>query len=133
MIYSFRPGRVRLRAEALCEPGIAGEIQSSLNNYPGITSVQVNTRTGSLLVHYNQESISQQQLQMALTLMEQRFPCISSGAQGIGKHTPIVSRKTERQILMGAFIACLAGTMEANSCMLQRVERSRCWRQGTCM
>ena len=111
MIYSFRPGRVRLRAQALCEPGIAGEIQSMLNNYPGITSAQVNTRTGSLLVQYNQECISQQQLQMALVLMEQRFPGISSGTKCIGKRTPLVSRKTERQILMGAFVVCLAGTL----------------------
>ncbi len=115
MIYSFRPGRVRLRARALCEPCIADEIQAMLHPYPGVRSVQVNTRTGSLLVHYDQECISQQQLQMALALMEQRFPGISSGTKCMGKRTPLVSRKTERQILMGAFGACLAGMLGGKS------------------
>lgn len=111
MIYSFRPGRVRLRAQALREQNLVQSIQEMLGGYPGIVDFRANCRTGSLLVRYDPEQISQDQLRTALAFIEQRFPGAASGAKSIGIRTPLVSRSTERRMLLGVFALCLAGTM----------------------
>ena len=111
MIQSFRPGRVRLRANALCDEAQAKEIQEMLAGYPGVLDVQSNTRTGSLLVHYNPELIPEQQLQMALGLMEQKFADTPAKAKRAQKSRPLLARKMEYRLLTGSFALCLLGTL----------------------
>ena len=111
MIQSFRPGRVRLRANALCDEAQAKEIQEMLAGYPGVLDVQANTRTGSLLVHYDPEQIPQEQLQIALGLMEQRFADTPSKAKRTKKSSPLMTRKMEYRLLAGTFALCLLGTL----------------------
>ena len=67
-IASFVDGRVRLRHPALKDAATAELVCSVVGAVDGITSVQSNPRTGSLLIFYDAEKLSREQL---LELAEQ--------------------------------------------------------------
>ena len=67
-ITSFVDGRVRLRHPALKDAATAELVCSVVGAVEGITSVQSNTRTGSLLIYYDAEKLTREQL---LALAEQ--------------------------------------------------------------
>jgi len=53
------PGRMRLRFKALKgRPSIAAELRQHLGAVPGISHVDVNPLTGSLLLHYDPHAIT---------------------------------------------------------------------------
>ena len=53
MIVSFCPGRIRLRFKELKDAAAAALAQARIKETPGITGVEINTRTGSLLIEYD--------------------------------------------------------------------------------
>ena len=53
MIVSFYPGRIRLRFKELKDTAAAALVQARIKATPGITGVEINTRTGSLLIEYD--------------------------------------------------------------------------------
>ncbi|MBQ8665044.1 MAG: hypothetical protein IJ474_04595 [Mailhella sp.] len=67
-ITSFVDGRVRLRHPALKDAATAELVRSVVGEVAGITSAQVNPVTGSLLIYYDPEMLSREQL---LELAEQ--------------------------------------------------------------
>ena len=67
-ITSLVDGRVRLRHSALKDAATAELVCSVVGAVEGITSVQSNTRTGSLLIYYDAEKLTREQL---LELAEQ--------------------------------------------------------------
>ena len=67
-ITSFVDGRVRLRHPALKDKATAELITTVVGGVEGITAVQSNPLTGSLLIYYDTEKLSREQL---LELAEQ--------------------------------------------------------------
>lgn len=61
-VRSFIPGRVRVRHPALTKPGVASEAKMKLEGLRGITSVEVNTETGSALILYKSDVLTQDEL-----------------------------------------------------------------------
>ena len=59
-IVSFTDGRVRLRHPALEQPGLMEAACSFLQGVEGVTAVQGNPKTGSLLLFYDTEQLSRE-------------------------------------------------------------------------
>lgn len=59
---SFVDGRVRLRHEALREAGAAELVRNAAGSVEGIRSVEVNTRTGSMLIMYDTSVLGREDL-----------------------------------------------------------------------
>ncbi|UQZ88206.1 hypothetical protein C4J81_02850 [Deltaproteobacteria bacterium Smac51] len=57
MITSFIKGRIRLREADFTDPEMADSVAQAVKSFPGVTGVQVNTRTGSLLITYDSEQV----------------------------------------------------------------------------
>ena len=53
MIVSFVPGRIRLRFKELKESAAAENARTRIRETPGITRVEINPLTGSVLIEYD--------------------------------------------------------------------------------
>jgi copper chaperone CopZ len=53
MIVSFIPGRIRLRFKELKNSAVAESAKARIKETPGITRVEVNPVTGSILIEYD--------------------------------------------------------------------------------
>lgn len=53
MIVSFCPGRIRLRFKELKNKTLAAFAETKIKETPGVTRVEINTLTGSVLVEYD--------------------------------------------------------------------------------
>jgi len=62
VIVSFVPGRIRLRFNELKENAAAETAKARIMDTPGITAVEVNPLTGSLLVEYDQALLPTEKL-----------------------------------------------------------------------
>lgn len=62
MIVSFCPGRVRLRFRELKDKTTAETASARIRETPGITGVEVNARTGSILIEYDTQVLPTEQL-----------------------------------------------------------------------
>jgi len=62
MVVSFTPGRLRLRFKELKEDVIAENVKTRLSETPGITKVEINKVTGSILIEYNQTILPAEKL-----------------------------------------------------------------------
>ncbi len=65
-IVSFTEGRIRLRHPALKDQALGEEICNFLKDMNGILSIEHKCITGSLLIHYDHESITQEEIQALL-------------------------------------------------------------------
>lgn len=71
MISSFYDGRVRIRHKALKQPELMTQVKKMLGEQNGVTSMEENPRTGSLLVHYDPAVISRETLAQAACMLEE--------------------------------------------------------------
>ena len=61
-VRSFIPGRVRVRHPALTKPAVAAEARDRLLKMQGVTDIELNTETGSALIHYDAQVLSRDEL-----------------------------------------------------------------------
>jgi hypothetical protein len=73
MIASFYDGRVRIRHDALKDSHNMAAVVAAIAGRDGVISHVVNPRTGSLLVHYDPQKFSREDLLAAAKMLEQRF------------------------------------------------------------
>jgi len=73
MVVSFTPGRLRLRFKELKEDAIAENVKTRLSEVPGITKVEINKVTGSILIEYAQKVLPTEKL-------------VETGKQELAKH-----------------------------------------------
>ena len=62
MIVSFVPGRARLRFKELKDPAAAESAKTRISQAPGVTKVETNPATGSILVEYDPEALPPEKL-----------------------------------------------------------------------
>ena len=55
MLVSFVPGRVRLRFKELKESAVAENTRQKIQQTSGVTKVEINQLTGSLLIEYDEK------------------------------------------------------------------------------
>lgn len=113
-IASFIDGRVRLRHHALKDPELAAVVQETAGSLEGVTSVTVNPVTGSLLLFYDPDRLSREQLlgmagEWAALLPQEperrRGACCGCASALLGrKATRLVDR-----VLLVTLLASLAG------------------------
>lgn len=61
-VTSFFDGRVRLRHPLLRQPGLEAQLQERIGPLPGIRSLNINPRSGSLLLEYDPQQIRKEDL-----------------------------------------------------------------------
>jgi copper chaperone CopZ len=62
MVVSFVPGRIRLRFKELKKSAAAESAKARIGEVPGITRVEVNPVTGSILIEYDTEILPAEKL-----------------------------------------------------------------------
>jgi len=62
MIVSFIPGRIRLRFKELKDTEAAETVKERIRETPGITKVEINPVTGSVLVEYDPAILPEEKL-----------------------------------------------------------------------
>jgi len=62
MIVSFIPGRIRLRFKELKDTETAETVKERIRETPGITKVEINPVTGSVLVEYDPAILPEEKL-----------------------------------------------------------------------
>ena len=97
-ITSFVDGRVRLRHPALKDAATAELVCSVVGAVEGITSVQANPVTGSLLIYYDAEKLTREQL---IELAEQGAAFIP-GMEGEGAPAEAAAESAEQPLSAGA-------------------------------
>jgi copper chaperone CopZ len=65
MVVSFVPGRIRLRFKELKNRGTAELVKSRIMEEPGITKVETNPVTGSILIEYDTKILPTEKLAKA--------------------------------------------------------------------
>lgn len=102
MIASFYDGRVRIRHNALKNPELMATVQQMVGGQDGIIETRANPRTGSLLVLYDPNVISREQLLLAAQMLEsQTAP--AGGKTGCPKPSWRYMRRTETVLLSTAY------------------------------
>ncbi len=61
MICSFIQGRVRIRDARFKDEETAQMVSRMIGEYPGVSTVKANPRTGSLLIEYDPAELDQEQ------------------------------------------------------------------------
>lgn len=104
MIVSYIPGRVRLRSSALKDPENMQTILDMAKGFEGVISVTSSPATGSLLVLYDPEVISEDMLAQAAAAFAEQFPEEPQSACGLGITLPecLRGRRGENRMLLGA-------------------------------
>jgi hypothetical protein len=79
-IAHFLPGRVRLKvAAAKNNPAYAGPVRDAFLAVPGIESIEVNSITGSVLIHYDsQRLLADDALAALTTVLRRQFPSLDT-------------------------------------------------------
>lgn len=110
-ICSYLEGRVRLRHQALKNAGLAGQLESLLRTLPGVEKAQVNSRIGSLLLEYDPQKLSREDLQSLLRRGELllNVSAASKAAQGTACNRAYLRRWTYRAALASLAISTIAG------------------------
>jgi copper chaperone CopZ len=62
VVVSFVPGRIRLRFEELKNSAAAESAKARIKEAPGITAVEVNPITGSILIEYDTKILPTEKL-----------------------------------------------------------------------
>jgi len=73
MVVSFTPGRIRLRFKELKGNTAAENVKTRLSEESGITKVEINKVTGSILIEYDQKVLPTEKL-------------VETGKQELAKH-----------------------------------------------
>lgn len=114
MIASFCEGRVRLRHPALKDAETVNGMVAMLNDYPGVLEVNSNLLTGSLLILYDPEAVSREDLAKAAAMLEERVgPAPAACRPGLGLRPLLCSvpKKYEIGLLNASFSLCLLGLL----------------------
>jgi hypothetical protein len=109
MIASFIDGRVRIRARALTGPETLRSLVRMIEVRPGVRRISANARTGSLLLEYDPDILSREDLLAAVNVLdaicggqEDRAP---AGARGL------LNRRTELRALGLSAGLCAGGIL----------------------
>ena len=119
IVTSFIDGRVRLRHPALRNAATADMVASMVSGVDGVESVQVNPRTGSLLIFYDAEKLSREKL---LELAKQGAPLLPEEKKApSGRECSVISfllsRRAARLANRAMFVSLLCSLAGAASGM----------------
>ncbi len=111
-VASFIDGRVRLRHPALKQPELMGTARAFLESVEGVTAVQGNPTTGSLLIFYDAEQLDREKV-LDLAAQGASFLAQSQCAEGNEKHpgaslvSVVFGRRAARMVDRVLFVSLL--------------------------
>lgn len=132
MICSYIPGRIRLRSPRFREAETVAALMAILKDQPGLTGLENNLNTGSLLIRFDPEKVDQQTALAALNFLEEEDAgeqsraccgcgaCENRGGRDAGHQSgpawdddqpslfPQNKEALEYAAMVGAFVICTA-------------------------
>ena len=111
MIASCLNGRIRFRHPALSDPELLTLVTGQLAQTPGITSIEANPRTGSVLITHDESVATDDLLALAQTLAAAHAETLLAAAPA----KPVRKKATQGQLKRRAqkivLAACLVGAV----------------------
>jgi hypothetical protein len=99
-------GRLRVRIwELKKSPDVAAQLQKHLDSHAGIHGVETNTTTGSLLIQYDADRLTRQQL--LGTLAEAGYPVADRAATPSGRRSSDFTQKIAQELALAGCAALL--------------------------
>ncbi len=116
-VVSFVDGRVRLRHDALKNPDVAAMAEAAAGGIDGVTGAVVNPVTGSMLVFYDPEKLSREELaalarEWAVLLPEEKAAKKNGRSPECGCVSALLGKKAVRLVdraLLISLLVSLAG------------------------
>jgi len=111
MIASCLNGRIRFRHPALSNPELLTLVTNQLAQMPGITSIEANPRTGSVLVTHDESVATDDLLAMAQTLAAAHAETVLATAPAKPARKKLTRGQLTRRTQKIGLAACMAGAV----------------------
>ena len=111
MIASCIEGRIRFRHPALSDPELLEIVTSQLAAMPGITEIEANPRTGSVLVTHDESVATSDLVAMAEALAATHADALASAAPAKPAKKPMSPAQLKRRTQKIGLATCMAGAV----------------------
>lgn len=111
MIASCIEGRIRFRHPALSDPELLEIVTSQLAEMPGITGIEANTRTGSVLVTHDASVATDDLLAMAEALAATHAQALAATAPAKPPKKKMSKGQLKRRTQKIGLATCMAGAV----------------------
>lgn len=111
MIASCLNGRIRFRHPALSDPELLTLVTNQLAQMPGITSIEANPRTGSVLITHDEFVATDDLLAMAQTLAAAHAETILAAAPAKPARKKPTRGQLKRRTQKIGLAACMVGAV----------------------
>lgn len=111
MIASCIEGRIRFRHPALSDPELLEIVTSQLAAMPGITEIEANPRTGSVLVSHDASVATSDLVAMAEALAATHAEALASVAPAKPAKKPMTPAQLKRRTQKIGLATCMAGAV----------------------
>ncbi len=111
MIASCIEGRIRFRHPALSDPELLEIVTSQLAAMPGITGIEANPRTGSVLVSHDASVATSDLVAMAEALAATHAEALASAAPAKPARKPMPPAQLKRRTQKIGLATCMAGAV----------------------
>lgn len=111
MIASCIEGRIRFRHPALSDPELLEIVTSQLAEMPGITGIEANTRTGSVLVTHDASMATDDLLAMAEALAATHAQALAATAPAKPPKKKMSKGQLKRRTQKIGLATCMAGAV----------------------
>lgn len=111
MIASCIEGRIRFRHPALSDPGLLELVTGQLARMPGITGIEANPRTGSVLVTHDKSVATDDLLAMAEALAASHAETLAAGAAVKPVRKKATRGQIKRRTQKIGLATCMAGAV----------------------
>ena len=111
MIASCIEGRIRFRHPALSDPELLEIVTSQLAAMPGITEIEANPRTGSVLVTHDASVASRDLVAMAEALAATHAEALAAAAPAKPAKKRVTPAQLKRRTQKIGLATCMAGAV----------------------
>ena len=111
MIASCIEGRIRFRHPALSDPELLEIVTSQLAAMPGITEIEANPRTGSVLVSHDASVATSDLVAMAEALAAANAEALATAAPAKPAKKRVTPAQLKRRTQKIGLAACMAGAV----------------------
>lgn len=111
MIASCIEGRIRFRHPALSDPDLLEIVTSQLAAMPGITGIEANARTGSVLVSHDDSVATDDLVAMAEALAATHAEALATAAPAKPARKKMTPAQLKRRTQKVGLATCMAGAV----------------------
>ncbi|OLN30266.1 Copper chaperone [Desulfovibrio sp. DV] len=111
MIASCIEGRIRFRHPALTDPDLLRIVATQLAEMPGITAIEANPRTGSVLVTHDASVATDDLVAMAEALAATHAEALAASAPAAPPRKKMTTAQLKRRTQKVGLASCMAATL----------------------